>query len=67
MEDQIERYRIWGRMRDSDKMFKRAKELERRLSKVDRLDKPIKENAKMKIKNTRSSRSGKRVLEAKNT
>ena len=66
MENQIEQYRIWGRARDSDKMFKRAKELERRLSKVERLDKPIKDNPKMKIKNTNSTRSGKRVLEAFN-
>ena len=65
MEEQIKRYRIWGEMRDSDKMFKRAKELERRLEKIERLDKPIKDNPKMKIKNTGTSRSGKRVLEAK--
>ncbi len=66
MEDQIERYRMWGRMRDSDKMFKRAKELERRLSKIERLDKPKHENPKMKINNTDISRSGKRVLSATN-
>ena len=64
MEDQIKRYRIWGVMRDSDKMFKRAKELERRLSKVERLDKPKYSNDKMKLKNIDTSRSGKRVLEA---
>ena len=33
MEEQIQRYRIWGEMRDSDKMYKRAKELEKRLEK----------------------------------
>ena len=64
METQIERYRIWGRMRDSDKMFKRAKELERRLEKVERLDKPKHDNPKMKIKSGLGGRSGKRVLEA---
>ncbi len=66
MEEQIKRYRIWGVMRDSDKMFKRAKELERRLSKIERLDKPKYGNDKMKIKNYETSRSGKRVLEAFN-
>lgn len=66
MEDQIKRYRIWGVMRDSDKMFKRAKELEHRLSKVERLDKPKYENDKMKLKSIDTSRSGKRVLEAFN-
>lgn len=66
MEEQIKRYRIWGVMRDSDKMFKRAKELEKRLSKVERLDKPKKDAPKMKIGNGNTSRSGKRVLEAQN-
>ncbi len=66
MEEQIKRYRIWGVMRDSDKMFRRAKELERRLEKVERLDKPKYGNDKMKLRNISSSRSGKRVLEANN-
>ena len=66
MEEQIKRYRIWGVMRDSDKMFKRAKELERRLSKIERLDKPKYGNDKMKLRNIDTSRSGKRVLEAFN-
>lgn len=63
MEDQIKQYRIWGVMRDSDKMFKRAKELEKRLEKIEKLDKPSKQNNKLQIKNIQSSRSGKRVLE----
>ena len=41
MERQIERYRIWGTMRDSDKMFRRAKELEKRLEKIDMLERPV--------------------------
>jgi ATPase subunit of ABC transporter with duplicated ATPase domains len=64
MEEQIKRYRIWGEMRDSDKMFKRAKELERRLSKIEKLDKPKHGSDKMKLKNISTTRSGKRVLEA---
>lgn len=64
MEDQIKRYRIWGVMRDSEKMFKRAKELERRLEKVEKLDRPVKDDPKMKLKNSDIPRSGKRVLKA---
>ncbi len=64
MEEQIKRYRIWGVMRDSDKMFKRAKELELRLSKIERLDKPKYGNDKMKISSSNQGRTGKRVLEA---
>jgi len=66
MEEQIKRYRIWGVMRDSDKMFRRAKELEKRLTKIEKLDKPKYGNNKLKLKNTDTSRSGKRVLEAFN-
>ena len=61
MEDQIERYRIWGRMRDSEKMFKRAKELEHRLERVERLDKPF-EQKSLKMRLQASERTGKEVL-----
>jgi ATPase subunit of ABC transporter with duplicated ATPase domains len=61
MEDQIERYRIWGRMRDSEKMYKRAKELEHRLERVERLDKPF-EQKNLKMRLQASERTGKEVL-----
>jgi ATP-binding cassette, subfamily F, member 3 len=61
MEDQIERYRIWGRMRDSEKMYKRAKELEHRLERVERLDKPF-EQKNIKLRLQASERTGKEVL-----
>lgn len=65
MEEQIKRYRIWGEMRDSDKMYRRAKELEKRLEKIEELKKPIKDK---KIKNFNinpSERTGKIVLDIK--
>jgi len=65
MEEQIKQYRIWGVARDSEKMFKRAKELEKRLEKIERLDQPIKDPKKMTI-DTKTIRTGKRVLEARN-
>ena len=65
MERQIERYRIWGTMRDSDKMFRRAKELEKRLEKMDKVDRPKFENKRMHLTQTDTGRSGKRVLEVK--
>lgn len=61
MEDQIERYRIWGRMRDSEKMYKRAKELEHRLERIDRLDKPF-EQKNINIRLQASERTGREVL-----
>ena len=63
MERQIERYRIWGAMRDSEKMFKRAKELEKRLEKIDTLDRPIFEKRKVRLDAQAISRTGKIVLE----
>ncbi len=42
MDEQIKQYRIWGRARDSEVMFKRAKELEKRRAKIDEIEKPTK-------------------------
>lgn len=66
MEDQIERYRIWGKMRDSDKMYVRAKEIEKRLEKIDELDRPDIETKKMRLNQEGVERSGKRVLDIEN-
>jgi len=63
MERQIERYRIWGVMRDSDKMFRRAKELEKRLEKVETLDRPVFEKRKVRLDAQALGRTGKIVLE----
>ena len=63
MERQIERYRIWGAMRDSEKMYKRAKELEKRLDKMETLDKPNIETSKIQLKNSGIDRSGKIVMD----
>jgi|LSQX01.3.fsa_nt_gb ATPase subunit of ABC transporter with duplicated ATPase domains len=62
MERQIERYRIWGAMRDSDKMYRRAKEIEKRLDKVDVIDRPNMENSKIRLNNSSIRRTGKIVL-----
>jgi len=66
MERQIERYRIWGTMRDSDKMFRKAKELEKRLEKVEKVDRPAIENKRIHLNIDQVKRSGKRVLEINN-
>lgn len=62
MKEQIERYRIWGEMRDSNKMFIKAKELEKRLDKIDVMQKPSVDNPKIKIDYGNSGRSGKEVV-----
>ncbi|MBE5965756.1 MAG: ABC-F type ribosomal protection protein [Lachnospiraceae bacterium] len=65
MERQIERYRIWGEMRDSDKMFKRAKELEKRLDKMDVLDRPVLHKRKIRLNKNQITRTGNTVLDIK--
>ncbi len=40
MEFQIERYKIWGTSRSSDKMFRKAKITQKRLDKVEKIDCP---------------------------
>ena len=65
MERQIERYRIWGVMRDSDKMYRRAKEIEKRLDKVDELDRPNIDSRKINLGGEEVARSGKIVLKVR--
>lgn len=62
MEDQIKRYRIWGEMRDSDKMYVRAKELEKRLEKMERVKKPVYESRKIKLDVSMQDRTGNQVI-----
>jgi ATP-binding cassette subfamily F protein 3 len=60
MDKQIKQYRIWGKARDSEVMYRRAKELEKRLDKIEKIGKPRQDKSiNLKIKPTR--RSGKDV------
>lgn len=62
MEEQIHRYRVWGAMRDSEKMYKKAKEMEKRLDKIDRLDKPILNDKGIRLGDRELSRAGREVV-----
>ncbi|PTX17489.1 ATP-binding cassette, subfamily F, member 3 [Halanaerobium congolense] len=62
LEDAIEQLYIWGRSRDSEKMFKRAKAMEKRLEKIDRLEKPQLKGRKMKLELETEIRGGDDVL-----
>ena len=66
MEEQIQRYRIWGEMRDSDKMYKRAKELEKRLEKIEQINKPVVEKKTADFKINGVERTGKEVIKLNN-
>ncbi|MFW6252236.1 MAG: ABC-F family ATP-binding cassette domain-containing protein, partial [Halanaerobium sp.] len=62
LEDAIEQLYIWGRSRDSEKMFKRAKAMEKRLERIDRLEKPRLKGKKMKLDLDTEVRGGDDVL-----
>lgn len=59
---QIHRYRVWGAMRDSEVMYKRAKELEKRLEKIIVLEKPVLENDRIQLEVAIEKRTGKQVI-----
>jgi len=66
MQEQIKRYRIWGEMRDSDKMYRRAKELEKRLEKLDQISRPVYDRKINSFSLSSSDRTGKIVVACEN-
>lgn len=62
MEEQIKRFRLWGVMRDSEKMYKRAKELEKRLAKMDEVKRPVKDKKIKSFALASNNRSGNDVI-----
>jgi ATPase subunit of ABC transporter with duplicated ATPase domains len=65
MKETIKRLREWGKMGDNEKFFKRAACIEKRLEKMDILDKPL-EKRSIPIQFLMEERSGKDVLKIKN-
>lgn len=61
MKAQIKRYRQWGHEGDSDKMFRKAKVLQKRLEKMEQPEKPQLEKTKIPI-HFEGSRTGQDVL-----
>jgi len=66
MEEQVKRYRIWGEMRDSDKMYRRAKELEKRLEKIDMIKKPVVDKKAPNFQINSQERTGREVIKVNN-
>ncbi|NOR44814.1 MAG: ATP-binding cassette domain-containing protein, partial [Candidatus Delongbacteria bacterium] len=64
MKEAIKRYIIWARG-DHDKFFKKAKELQKRLDKVEMLNKPKLERKGIGLNFTGQKRSGKNVIVCK--
>lgn len=62
----IRQFRQWGREGDNEKFFKRAKMLEKRLEKMERLKRPKEIQRNMRFTLSMSQRSSKHVIEIKN-
>ncbi|ALS37062.1 ATPase subunit of ABC transporter with duplicated ATPase domains [Enterococcus rotai] len=61
----IRRFRQWGHEGDNEKFFKKAKQLEKRLEKIQKIPKPKNDSSKLGKTFTEMSRSGKEVLQFK--
>lgn len=66
LEDAIEQLYVWGRSRDSEKMFKRAKAMEKRLERIDRIEQPRLKGKKMRLELNAEIRGGDDVLSVEN-
>ena len=62
MKESIKRFRDWGTRTDNPKMFKKAFSLEKRLEKMEKIDKPILERKKIGLNFSKSHRSGNDVI-----
>ncbi|MBU3177359.1 ABC-F family ATP-binding cassette domain-containing protein [Clostridium estertheticum] len=65
MEKAIKRLREWATQGDNEKFFKRAESMQKRLDKVERVDKPIINGAKIKLDFAKTDRSGTDVVRLK--
>ncbi|MBN2148344.1 MAG: ABC-F family ATP-binding cassette domain-containing protein [Anaerolineales bacterium] len=64
LEAAIKRYALWGKLYDNEKFAKRAKAMQNRLDKVERIDRPVLERRKMDLQ-LNGWRGSNKVLELK--
>lgn len=62
LEDAIKRFRDWGTRADNEKMFIKAKAVEKRIDKMDKIERPKTEYKKMALEFSEERRSGKEVV-----
>lgn len=65
MEDAIKRFREWGAKADNPKMFIKARNMEKRIDKMDKVDRPIMERKKINLDFNANGRSGKDVIQVR--
>jgi len=62
MEESIKRLKDWANRGDNAKIYKKAFSMEKRIEKMDKVDRPILNNNKMKLDLTSQGRSGQDVI-----
>ena len=62
MEESIKRLKDWANRGDNAKLYKKAFSMEKRIEKMEKVDKPILDNKKMKLDLTAQGRSGDDVI-----
>ncbi|WIV13306.1 ribosomal protection-like ABC-F family protein [Proteiniborus sp. MB09-C3] len=62
MEEAIKRFREWGTIAGDEPMFKKAANMEKRIEKMDKVEKPILNQPKIKVNFTRGERSANEVV-----
>ena len=65
LEAAAKRFREWGSRADNEDMFVKAKAVERRIEKMDKIDKPILDTKSISVDFKKEERSGKDVLRIK--
>lgn len=63
MEDAIKRFRDWGTRGDDERFFKKAANMQKRIEKMDKVDRPMLNRKKIQLSFNESIRSGKDVLD----
>lgn len=62
MQQAIHRFREWGRRSDDPRMFKKARNMEKRIERMEKIQKPLVDNRTMNLKLEQDILSGKQVL-----
>lgn len=65
MEEAIKRYHDWGLRSDNPKFHKKAASIRKRLEKIEELERPVLERARMQLKFSGDERSGNEVIRIK--
>ena len=65
MEEAVKRFKVWGNKGDNPAMHKKASNMEKRINRIDKIDRPTLEKSNMKLNFTSNLRSGKDVIKVR--